>query len=142
MLKGLLNRRMLNRTSRMLELCELCSPEPGGVVIQLKVHTLGLRDMLDIVAALDEREMSHLKYLAFDFGQVEELAGPWGVHFAMLINLSRRLQKRVIVTSLQGQPAKVARLFRQSPDIQALCFSLDETGSPEVAALAFGTNAE
>ncbi|HNO78528.1 MAG TPA: hypothetical protein PKN33_10755 [Phycisphaerae bacterium] len=137
MLRGMLNKRMLDRTARLLELCEFACPEPGGITIQPKVHSLGLRDMLDMIAALDERAMANLKYLAFDFSQVEEFTGPWGVHFALLINLSKRLNCRVLATSLHGQPAKVARLFRQSEDIRALCFSLDDDGAPQVAALAF-----
>ena len=137
MLKGIFKKRMLNRTTRLLQLCELSSPEPGGISIQPQVRTLGLRDMLDMITALDESAMSQLKYVAFDFAQVEEFTGPWGAHFAMLINLSRRLKCRVIATSLHGQPAKVARLFRQSEDIQTLCFSLGDDGSPEVAALTF-----
>jgi hypothetical protein len=137
MFKGMLNKRMLNRTARLLKLCEFACPEPGGITIQPQVRSLGLREMLDMIAALDESAMSNLKYLAFDFSQVEEFTGPWGVHFAMLINLSRRLKCRVLATSLHGQPAKVARLFRQSQDIRALCFSLDEDGSPQVAAIAF-----
>ena len=137
MFKGLLNRRMLNRAARLLELCEVACPEPGGITIQPRVRSLGMRDMLDMIAALDEGAMANLKYVAFDFSQVEEFTGPWGVHFAMLINLSRRLNCRVIATSLHGQPAKVARLFRQSEDMQALCFSLDDDGAPQVAAIAF-----
>lgn len=139
MLTGLLTRRMRNRASRLFELCELVCPDSSSLAIQPRVRALRLRDMLDIIAALDEREMGRLRYVAFDFSCVEELDGPWGVHFALLINLSRRLKRRVIVTSLRGQPAKVARLFRKSSDIQALCFSLDDEGSPEVNALVFGT---
>ncbi len=137
MFKGLLNKRTLNRTARLLELCEVACPEPGGITITPRVRTLGLRDMLDMFAALDEAAMSELKYVAFDFSEVEEFTGPWGVHFAMLIHLSRRLSCRVLATSLHGQPAKVARLFRQSEDIRTLCFSLDDDGAPQVAALAF-----
>ncbi|NOX58936.1 MAG: hypothetical protein GXP29_08780 [Planctomycetes bacterium] len=136
MLKTLLTRRMRQRASRLLELCELTCPDSTGVVLQPRTEILQLRDLLDIINALDEAEMSRLKYVAFDFSRVSELSGPWGVHFALLISLSRRLKTRVIATSLRGQPASVARLFSKSPDVQALCFAVGADGLPEVSAVA------
>jgi hypothetical protein len=54
--------------------------------------------------------------VVFDLAEVNELCGPWGSHFALLVHWAQEQAARVSVSmiGLHGQPLGVAWIFRQS----------------------------
>ena len=49
--------------------------------------------------------------VVFDFALVSKLVGPWGVHFAQIIDFGRRTGVQVGAGNLTGQPRQIAKLF-------------------------------
>jgi hypothetical protein len=54
--------------------------------------------------------------VVFDLAEVDELCGPWGSHFALLVHWMKKQAAGISVgiTGLHGQPLGVAWIFRQS----------------------------
>lgn len=79
--------------------------------------------------ALSDRTAS----VEFDFSRVEQLQGPWGVHFAMLIDLGQRSGLKVSLRGLRRQPLQLVRLFRHTPEVRGLLAPEDDVCSKEPA---------
>lgn len=93
---------------------------PGELRVVLPAGALEAADLQVIVERLTDRSEPAASVIVFDFSAVDELAGPWSAHLALLIHLSKRLGCEVRATGLHGQPADVVWLYRNSPEVRAL----------------------
>ncbi|MFQ5491487.1 MAG: hypothetical protein ACE5GE_12265 [Phycisphaerae bacterium] len=93
---------------------------PSELVVRLKERHLRWTSLEEVVNYIRDNELRGYCRIRFDFSRVNELIGPWGVHFAILIRLEHQAGVPVMVSGLTGQPADLARLFRSSPHVRAL----------------------
>jgi hypothetical protein len=75
-----------------------------------------------------------------DLTNVSELASPWTIHLALLIQLARRLEGPLRLRGLHGQPFEVAWLYRADPEVGALLASASASDQDR-ASLAGGRDA-
>ena len=104
----------------LLERAELIVNANGTLTVRPRSARLGVRDLQQVVDRLQEAGCRSFDLVHFDLSRVEELVGPWGAHFAMLIRLAQGVRGKVRMTGLQGQPASLAWLFRYSREVRAL----------------------
>ena len=105
---------------RLTEQFELVADVGGTLTVSPQRRRLGITELHDLAERMLESGGAAFSRISFDFSRVDELVGPWGGHFAVLIRLARRLGGTVSMTGLHRQPAAVAWLFRHSPEIGAL----------------------
>jgi hypothetical protein len=90
----------------------------GLVALKLQGPTLSIETLeRALSAAIDKRDADVVE-LAVDFSEIDELVGPWTIHLAILIHLSKRIP--VHVCGLHGQPLQAAWLYRGSPEIREM----------------------
>ncbi len=105
---------------RLTEQFELVADVGGTLTVNPRRGRLGITELHDLAERLLESGGAVFRWICFDFSHVDELVGPWGGHFAVLIRLDRGLGGKVSMSGLHHQPAAVAWLFRHSPEIGAL----------------------
>lgn len=119
--------RLANETLEFLDVWELSVTQPGILDIRPSVSKLSARMILDLRDRLREDETGKVDQIRVDFSNVSEFIGPWGIHFAVLIDLYRRFNGRLVVTGLQSKPASMAWLLRRSSEIRAITQMADDT---------------
>lgn len=110
-------------SSELFSLCELVGEGPAELRVRLRVRRMRINDLLGVIGALDREVLRSYDRVRFDLSQVEELAGPASVHFAVLLNLARRLGIVVEVTGLGLQPGRLVTRFLDDPDVVAVDWS-------------------
>jgi len=110
---------------------ELVTQTGGTLVIRPGQASLQVEQLQALLHDVLEAEPQAFKRIHFDLSNVQKLAGPWGAHFAMLIQLARMLNLPVSVGGLHRQPAAMVWLFKDSPEVRALLKhnSSDQDGS-------------
>jgi len=76
--------------------------------------TANHRNYLDFQRLLDElaRRLPVATHtVVFDFARIPELVGPWGVHFALMIDFGRRKDVQIGAGNLRDQARQIAELF-------------------------------
>ncbi len=99
---------------------ESIADSAGTLTVRPQSSRLEASGFQRVVKRLAEAKCASFDMVCFDFSRVEELAGPWGVHFALLIGLGDDLRGRIRVLGLHGQPAALAWVFRQSHQVRPL----------------------
>ena len=115
--------------------CAIVRSPGGEVSVRFLDATLSSEGLLTVVRGLERHVRRVADFLSFDFAEVRELSGAWGLHFAILIDFARRSGLRTTVTGLQGQPAAMAWMFRHSLEVQALCLTREEDGEVMVSGM-------
>jgi len=99
---------------------ELVPASDNTLTVRFLTAHLHSNDLKDLMARLRGPRFRGLSDICFDLAPVEELVGPWGVHFALLIKLARDMSMHVHLNGLHGQPAALAWIFRSSPEVRVL----------------------
>jgi hypothetical protein len=105
---------------RLLEWSELIVDLQGNLTIRPRMPRLPLSNLVEAAERLIACRPASFACVRFDLSMVEELEGPWGSHFAVLIHLAQILPCRVQMERLHAQPAALAWVFRSSPDVRRL----------------------
>jgi hypothetical protein len=105
---------------------------PNGVIITPLEPRLTVECLLRAVSSIGSSGHSIPSSIVVDFTHVYELAGGWTIHFAILVDLGRRLRRPVRVRGLHDQPLDVAWLYRGDEEIRSLLGL--STRSPSQAA--------
>lgn len=104
---------------------ELEVGESSNLVIRTLGAGLGVSDLQRVADRVREAGCEPFVAIRFDLSRVEQLVGPWGAHFAVLIRLAEDVGRKVRLIGLHGQPASVAWLFRHSPAVRDLICGTD-----------------
>lgn len=115
-------------STELFSLCELVAGGSADLFIRLRVKRMRINDLLGVIGGLDCEVLKTYERVVFDLSRVEELAGPASVHFAVLLNLARRLGIVVEVTGLGSQPGRVVTRFLDEPDVVAVDWSSTTDG--------------
>jgi len=116
----------------LIEGCEFIADARGTLIVRPMAPHLHSQHFQTLVVCLGQADLRAFRIVQFDFSRVQELVGPWGVHFATLIKLAREVQSRVTVSGLSGQPAALAWLFRVSPEVRSLLSARPSTSDAGV----------
>ncbi len=108
------------RPSVGCEKVELATRACGTLIIRPVTASLDVEDFRMVIRQVRDANSRSFSRIEFDFSRVQELVGPWGVHFAMLLQLAEQLNLPVFLSGLHGQPAALAWIFRNSPEVRAL----------------------
>ena len=119
-ISGWLNQQGSDHGVELIQGAEVLASVDGLLVVRLLAGTLEADVLQKVVQQLEDASPRLFTRMYFDFSQVVELAGPWGVHFAILIHLARQVESRVSLGELHGQPEALAWLFRHSAELRAL----------------------
>jgi hypothetical protein len=119
-LTGFLNHRASPPETALGEKCEVVSREGDTLTVRPLSRSLRSDELQKLLGQVRRTGLGTFGRVHFDFSHVAELVGPWGVHFAMLIQLVRDVPVQVCITGLHGQPAALAWLFRESPELRSL----------------------
>ena len=90
----------------------------GQLVLRLRGPALTVEDLQGALSAIQAERLNAPTQVVVDFSEVEELAAPWSLPFAILIHLAREIPVRV--RGLHGQPLQVAWLYRGSSEIRKI----------------------
>lgn len=102
------------------EVCEIFAESPGQLIARPAAGSLDVASLQRLLQQLGELKLPDVTCIRLDLSRVRELAGPWGVHFAVLIWASREMKLPIGLSGLRGQPAALAWLFRGSPGVRGL----------------------
>ena len=90
----------------------LAVPRRGPhLTVTLKVSHQNYLDFQRLLDELARRSPFAAHTVIFDFAEIEKLVGPWGVHFAQIIDFGHRTGVQVGAGNLTGQPRQIAELF-------------------------------
>lgn len=95
------------------------------------------QNYLDFQRLLDElaRRLPFATHtVVFDFTRIAKLAGPWGVHFAQMIDFGRRTGVEVGAGNLTGQPRQIAELFMTDPRVRNMLRNAVTNGASAAGA--------
>jgi hypothetical protein len=121
----------------LFKLCELVTEGSAVLIVRFRMNRLRINDLLGVIGALDGAVLKTYDRIRFDLSQVEELVGPASVHFAVLLNLARRLAIAVEVTGLGVQPGRVVARFLDEPDVAAVDWSSSTDSPSGIRGLTF-----
>ena len=111
------NRRQCFADTRWMDMFELEADVNGTLIVRPVSEVLTETLMQELVRYVDEVSEDIFDLIHFDLSKVVELAGPWGVHFAILIEFSHRKEIQVSAGGLREQPLALAWLFRNTSEL-------------------------
>ena len=113
-------KRQCSADTDWMDMFEMETAADGILIVRPVSAVLTVDSLQKLVRHLDRVSAGVLKRIHFDLSNVTELAGPWGVHFAILIEFSSRRGIRVSAGGLKGQPLALAWLFRNTAELVEL----------------------
>ncbi len=99
----------------------LAVPRQGPrVTVTLAVSHQNYLDFQRLLDELARRLPFATHTVVFDFARIAKLVGPWGVHFAQIIDFGRRTGVQVGADNLTGQPRQIAELFMTDSRVRSM----------------------
>ena len=99
--------------------------------------TVSHQNYLDFQRLLDElaRRLPFATHtVVFDFARIAKLVGPWGVHFAQIIDFGRRTGVQIGAGNLTGQARQIAELFMSDSRVRNMLRNAQANDASTVAA--------
>ena len=88
--------------------------QDGALHVVLTTKVLDYRIFYRILRIIQQTMPADTNCVELDCSNVSEFCGPWGVHFAMVLNFSKEHDLKVVLLGLEGQPLALAQVFSSS----------------------------